>query len=167
MIAMAAGNVIGGKMADKNKNPDKLFILLFVAATWTMLIPLFGKFIMSGISVLLALFVKSNFLIWASLLSCITVFVFPLTILGMVTPNLIKFAVDNLEENGKTVGVIEACGTIGSIVGTFLPTFVTIPFVGTAITFIIFASVLYAVCIAYFIFRKKFLVRGCRYLPFV
>lgn len=155
MIAMALGNVIGGRMADKHKTPDRLFIWLFAAATWTMLIPLFGKFIISGTALVLALFVTKNYLVVAAFVSAILVFVFPLMVMGMVTPNLVKYAVSNLEENGRTCGIIEACNTIGSIIGTFLPTFVTIPYVGTSMTFIIFASVLYAVCLAYFFFRKK------------
>ncbi len=160
MIAMALGNVLGGKMADKYPTPDRLFTWLLAAATWTMLIPLVGKFIIAGVAVVLALFVTSGYLIWAAWISCILVFVFPLLVLGMVTPCLVKYAVENLEENGKTVGIIEACNTIGSILGTFLPTFVTIPFVGTSATFVIFASVLYALCILYLILRKKNFVRA-------
>ena len=160
MIAMALGNVLGGRMADKSKNPDRLFVWIFAAATWTMLIPLVGKFIITGVAVLLALFIDTGYLIWAALVSCILVFVFPLMVLGMVTPNLVKFAVDSLEENGKTVGIIEACNTIGSILGTFLPTFVTIPFMGTALTFVIFAAILYIICILYAVFRKKYIVRN-------
>ncbi len=160
MIAMALGNVLGGKMADKYPTPDRLFWWILAAATWTMLIPLLGKFIIAGVAVVLALFVTSGYLIWAALISCILVFVFPLLVLGMVTPCLVKYAVENLEENGKTVGIIEACNTIGSILGTFLPTFVTIPFIGTSATFVIFASVLYALCILYFILRKKKFLRA-------
>lgn len=159
MIAMALGNILGGKMADKSENPDRLFAWIFAAATWTMLIPLLGKFVISGVAVVLALFVTKNYLIWAALVSCILVFVFPLLVLGMVTPNLVKFAVSSLEENGRTVGIIEACNTVGSILGTFLPTFVTIPYIGTALTFVIFASLLYIVSITYFILRKKFIVK--------
>lgn len=155
MIAMAIGNVIGGKMADKHSTPDKLFAFVFAAACWIALIPLFGKFVVAGIALLLATFVTSNYLVWAALFSCLAVFVFPLLVLGMVTPNLVKFAVDDLEENGKVVGTIEALNTIGSIIGTFLPTFVTIPFVGTSWTFIIFALILFAICITYFFVRKK------------
>ena len=158
MIAMALGNVIGGRMADKHKNPDRLFVWLFAAATWTMLIPLVGKFIIAGVALVLALFVTSNYLVTAAFVSCILVFVFPLLVLGMVTPNLVKFAVGSLEENGRTTGIIEACNTVGSIIGTFLPTFVTIPFVGTSATFVIFAGILYAVCLIYFIFRKRHVV---------
>lgn len=160
MIAMAIGNVLGGKMADKHKNPDRLFWWLFAAATWTMLIPLLGKFVIAGVALVLALFITKGYLIAAAFVSCILVFVFPLMVLGMVTPNLVKYAVGSLEENGRTVGIIEACSTIGSIIGTFLPTFVTIPFVGTSLTFVIFASVLYIICLTYFFLRKKRAVKA-------
>ena len=153
MVAMALGNVLGGKMADKNKNPDKLFILLAFAAIWTGLIPFLGRYIIAGVALLLALFVTTDYLMWAALVSCLLVFVFPLMILGMVTPNLVRFAVNGVNDSGKTVGIIEALNTIGSIIGTFLPTFVTIPSVGTAWTFLIFALCLFAVCIIYWLFR--------------
>ncbi|MCD8107418.1 MAG: fused MFS/spermidine synthase [Oscillospiraceae bacterium] len=155
MIAMAIGNVLGGRIADKYNNPDHLFGWLFGAATWTMLIPLVGKFIIAGVALVLAMFVTTNYLIVAAFVSCILVFVFPLLVLGMVTPNLVKYATSSLEESGRTAGRIEACGTIGSIIGTFLPTFVTIPNIGTAMTFVLFASILYIVCIVYAILRKK------------
>ena len=160
MIAMAIGNVVGGKMADKYQSPTRLFVWLFIAATFTMLIPLFGKFVIAGVALILATFITTNYLIWSALVSCLLVFVFPLLVLGMVTPHLVKFAVKDISENGKTTGIIEACNTIGSIIGTFLPTFVTIPTVGTSLTFVIFASVLYAVCLIYFIFRKKHVVKS-------
>ncbi|MCF0117109.1 MAG: fused MFS/spermidine synthase, partial [Bacilli bacterium] len=151
MISMAIGNVLGGKMADKHKDPKRLFIFLFLAAIWTALIPLVGKFVISGIALLLALFVTNGYLIWAATISCLVVFVFPLLILGMVTPNLVKFTVTDEKESGKTVGVIEALNTIGSILGTFLPTFGFIPFIGTALTFIIFASILFIICLIFVI----------------
>ena len=154
MIAMALGNVIGGKMADKHKNPSRLFVWLFVAAIFTALIPLFGKFVIAGVALVLALFVNSNYLIWAALTSCLLLFVFPLLILGMVTPNLVKFALKDASDSGKTVGIIEALNTIGSIIGTFLPTFVTIPNIGTAWTFVIFAAILLIICLLFVLLRK-------------
>ena len=79
------------------------------------------------------------------------IFVFPLFLLGTVTPSLVKFSVDNLDDNGKTVGTLGAFNTIGSIIGTFVPTFVTIPAVGTSITFLIFAGILLVLSAVYFI----------------
>ena len=159
MIAMALGNILGGKMADKYQKPDRLFVWLFVAATWIILIPLFGKFIIAGIAIFLALFVNWNYLIWASLISCLIVFVFPLMVLGMVTPNIVKFATKDLKDNGKIVGKIEAFNTIGSIIGTFIPTFVSIPFIGTSMTFVIFSVILYIICMIYFVTSRKYIIR--------
>ena len=155
MIAMALGNLYGGKSADKNPNPDILYKRILVAAVWIAAIPLFGKYIILGISGLLIFTISTNFLIIAAFISCMIIFVFPLFLLGTVTPSLVKYTVDSLDESGKTVGILNACNTIGSIIGTFLPTFVTIPAVGTSVTFIIFSGILLLIGLAYFISDKK------------
>ena len=151
MIAMALGNIYGGKTADKNPNPDKLYSRILIAAVWIALIPVVGKYIVLGISALLVFAVNSNFLIISAFAACMVIFVFPLFLLGTVTPSLVKYSVDSLDDNGKTVGTLGAFNTIGSIIGTFVPTFITIPAVGTSITFLIFAGILLLLAIIYFI----------------
>lgn len=151
MIAMALGNVWGGRMADKSPSPDKLYGRLLLAAVWIALIPFAGRYLIGGISLLLAVFITKNFLVWAALFACLAVFAFPCVLLGTVTPSLVKYSVDSLDSNGKTVGELNALNTIGSIIGTFLPTFVTIPSVGTAVTFLIFSGVLALISIIYFL----------------
>ncbi|MDR1193276.1 MAG: fused MFS/spermidine synthase [Peptococcaceae bacterium] len=160
MIALALGHVIGGRAVDKNPDPARLYSRLLIAALWTAAIPFAGKYVIAGVSLLLAMLVTGNFLVWASLVSCFLIFVFPLLLLGTVSPALIKFSVDNLEENGKIVGQLEAVNTVGSIIGTFLPTFVTIPAVGTAATFLIFAAILAAISGAYFFSAHRHKARG-------
>ena len=155
MIAMALGNVWGGRRADKDPNPDKLYLRLIVAAVWIAAIPLLGKYIVLGISGILVLTVNTNFLIWAAFLACMVIFVFPLFLLGTVTPSLVKYTVDSLSDSGKTVGTLGAFNTIGSIIGTFLPTFVTSPVVGTAVTFLIFSGILLVLALIYFINTKQ------------
>ncbi|MDE6761444.1 MAG: fused MFS/spermidine synthase [Lachnospiraceae bacterium] len=154
MIAMALGNIYGGRSADKNPNPDKLYGRMMIAAIWIAAIPVAGKYIILGISAVMIFSVDHNFLIWAAFAACMVVFVFPLFLLGTVTPSLAKYTVDDLEDNGKIVGTLGAANTIGSIIGTFLPTFVTIPAVGTSITFLIFAGVLLVLAVIYFISTK-------------
>lgn len=127
MIAMALGNIYGGRTADKSPNPDKLYGRIIVAALWIALIPVVGKYIIVGISAVLIFSVNNNFLILAAFVACMVIFVFPLFLLGTVTPSLVKYSVSNLDDNGKTVGTLGAFNTIGSIIGTFVPTFVTIP----------------------------------------
>ena len=82
------------------------------------------------------------------------VFVFPLFLLGTVTPSLVKYTVDSLDDSGKIVGYLNASNTIGSIIGTFVPTFISIPAVGTSITFLIFAGILLVLAIVYFVSGK-------------
>ncbi len=151
MIAMALGNIWGGHIADKNPDPGILYRRILVAAIWIAAIPVVGKYVVLGISALLVLTVNTNFLIIAAFASCMVIFVYPLFLLGTVTPSLVKFTVDSLDDNGSTVGKMEACNTIGSIIGTFLPTFVTIPSVGTSITFLIFSGILLVLGIVYFL----------------
>lgn len=155
MIAMALGNVWGGRTADKSSSPDRLYGRLLLASVWIALIPFAGRYLIGGISLLLASFVTRGFLVWAALFACLAVFAFPCVLLGTVTPSLVKYSVDSLDSNGKTVGELGALNTIGSIIGTFLPTFVTIPAVGTAFTFLIFSGVLAVISILYFISAKK------------
>ena len=155
MIAMALGNVWGGRAADKNPDPDRLYRRMLVAAVWIAAIPFFGKLVIAGVSALLVLTVSTNFLIWAAFATCMIVFVFPLFLLGTVTPSLCRYTVSNLSDSGKTVGTLGAFNTIGSIIGTFVPTFVSIPAVGTAVTFLIFSGVLLLLALIYFISRKK------------
>ncbi|MDE6093141.1 MAG: spermidine synthase, partial [Ruminococcus sp.] len=45
MIAMALGNIFGGKSADKNPNPDKLYARILIASVWIAAIPFLGKFV--------------------------------------------------------------------------------------------------------------------------
>ncbi|MDO5126222.1 MAG: fused MFS/spermidine synthase [Eubacteriales bacterium] len=154
MIAMALGNIYGGRSADKNPNPDKLYGRIIIAAIWIALIPVLGKYIIVGISGVLIFSINSNFLVIAGFAACMLIFVFPLFLLGTVTPSLVKYTVDNLEDNGKLVGNLNASNTIGSIIGTFVPTFISIPTVGTAITFLIFAGILLLLAIIYFVSEK-------------
>ena len=154
MIAMALGNLYGGRSADKKPDPDRLYGRILAAGVWIAAIPVVGKYIILAISAVLIFAVNSNFLIWAAFAACMVIFVFPLFLLGTVTPSLAKYSVDSLADSGRVVGTLGAFNTIGSIIGTFVPTFVTIPAVGTAVTFLIFSGILLALGILYFISRK-------------
>ena len=155
MIAMALGNIYGGKTADKDPDPDKLYKRILIAAIWIAAIPFVGKFVILGVSALLVVTVSTNFLILAAFISCMIIFVFPLFLLGTVTPSLVKYSVNSLDESGKTVGTMNAANTIGSIIGTFVPTFISIPAAGTAATFLIFSGILLVLGIIYFISCKR------------
>ena len=159
MIAMALGNYFGGKSADKDPDPDKLYKRILFSAVWIAAIPFVGKLVIIGISALLVVTVSTNFLIWAAFLACMVIFVYPLFLLGTVTPSLVKYTTDSLDDNGKTVGTLGAFNTVGSIIGTFAPTFITIPTVGTAVTFLIFSGILLMLGLVYFFSCKRGYIR--------
>ena len=160
MIAMALGNIYGGRSADKNPDPDKLYGRILIASVWIAAVPFIGKLAIAGIAGLLVVTINTNFLIWAAFLTCMAVFVYPLFLLGTVTPSLVKYTVDSLDDSGKTVGTLGAANTIGSIIGTFVPTFISIPAVGTAVTFLIFAGIMLIIGLIYFISSKRGAVKA-------
>ena len=45
MIAMALGNIYGGRSADKNPDPDRLYRRIMIASIWIALIPVVGKYL--------------------------------------------------------------------------------------------------------------------------
>ena len=155
MIAMALGNLYGGRTADRCPDPTILYRRILIAAVWIAAIPLVGRYIILGISGLLLLTVSTNFLVIAAFVSCMIVFVFPLFLLGTVTPSLVRYIMENTEQSGEIVGRLGAANTVGSIIGTFLPTFVTIPAVGTAVTFLIFSGILLIIALLYFVSVRK------------
>ena len=165
MIAMAGGNVYGGWAADRNPNPDRLYWRILIAAIWLCLIPFLGKYAIVGISAAIIFSVNADYLIIAAFATCLLLFVFPLFLLGTVTPSLAKYTMDSLSDNGKIVGTLGAMNTIGSIIGTFLPTFVTIPAVGTNVTFLAFSGILLLLSAIYFISLGTGKVLRCLGLP--
>lgn len=160
MIAMALGNIYGGRSADRDPSPDILYRRLLIASAWIAAIPVIGKYIIILISGALIFTISTNFLVIAAFAACMVIFVFPLFLLGTVTPSLAKYTVGSLDDSGRVVGQLGAANTIGSIIGTFLPTFVTIPAVGTAVTFLIFSGIILLIGIVYF-FSKRTHIRSC------
>lgn len=150
MIAMAIGNYWGGHQADKKPSYLRLYSELLFAGVWIVLIPFFGRFVIGGVSLVFALIVKKGLVIWASLFSCLILFVPPLLFVGKVTPSLIKYSLEE-KVSGKVIGILEALNTFGSIVGTFLPTFLTIPFIGTSISFVLFGSMVAVLGLIYLV----------------
>ncbi len=160
MIAMSIGNVLGGRSADKHNNLGRLFTMLWVAALWVAVIPLVGKYVIALSALVMAWILPSNLLVAGSVLSCLLVFSVPLLILGMVSPYLVKLGVKDMEKSGRTTGEIYAASTIGSIIGTFIPTFLTIPYIGTLKSFLVFALSINLICLYYFITTKKGFIKG-------
>ena len=75
MIAMAAGNVYGGRSADKHPDPDILYRRFLIAAVWIAAIPVLGKYVILLISGVLIISVSHHLLVIAAFLACMILFV--------------------------------------------------------------------------------------------
>ena len=148
LIAMSIGNYLGGRFADKHNDVSLLYILMLCAGAYICLIPFVGRYVIALVSAFFALFVTSGLIIWSSIFVCLILFIPPLLILGMVTPSLIKYTMGQ-KASGKVVGLLEALNTIGSIIGTFIPTFLSIPLIGTSFTFALFGGLICLISIIF------------------
>ena len=150
LIAMSIGNILGGRMSDKHQSIRYLYIMIIISGVFVSIVPFIGKYVIAGVSVLFALLVKKGLVIYITIASCLLLIAPPLLILGMVTPSLIRYSLGQ-KASGKIIGGLEALNTSGSIIGTFLPTFLTIPYIGTMYTFVIFGALLVVLSLIYII----------------
>ncbi len=144
LIALSLGYFLGGKLADKKPDLKLLGKLFIVAGIIFLLAPYLVRIVADFLLAVLAPSFSIAFFIFAgSLLVTIFLFGIPLVILGMVSPLLIKLYAKKQEDQvGEVAGSIFAVSTLGSLIGTFLPTLLLIPWQGTKFTIWLFAIVL-------------------------
>lgn len=157
MASLAVGYYIGGKWADRKPDLRILLKLILVSGLIFLIIPWVVKPLASIIISNAASSASASVVVFGgSLIIILVLFAFPLILLGMVSPFIIKlYSLNRKEDIGKTAGNVFALSTVGSILGTFLPTLLLIPFVGTRITVTIFAVIL-VVMSATGLFTKKY-----------
>jgi len=118
---LSIGYFLGGNLADKN--PQKsLLIFIFASSTLYLLTLLFlFRWILE--------FFGHFSTIAGSVFAALTLFAFPVTVLSLVSPLLIKFH-SGTSGVGVSAGNIYATSTLGSILGSILTTFLFIPYLG-------------------------------------
>ncbi len=137
MIALALGYYIGGKIADKYPNPKIFFKIVITGSLLVLAIPFFGKPPLE----VLSLFINHS-LIGSSFAASLVLFLIPFILFGTISPYLIRLSNKLVKKTGSVAGTIFAYSTIGSIIGTFLPTLVTVPIFGVKRTIILFGAIL-------------------------
>ena len=146
LIYLTFGYFLGGKWADANPTPGALYRILAWGAFTLGLVPfLAGPVLRAAASAFESLQVG---ILGAAFLAVLVLFVVPITLLGAVSPFAIRLSVDDTAHAGQTSGQIYAISTLGSFIGTFLPTLITIPAIGTKNTFLLFSLLLLFVALA-------------------
>jgi len=159
LLALSLGYFLGGKLADKKPRVYLLGKLLAAAGAIFLTVPYLVKIMADFLFVILSPSFSIAVLIFVGSL-VVTIFLFgvPLVILGMISPLIIKLYAQHQEEYvGEVAGSVFAISTLGSIIGTFLPTLLLIPWQGTRFTIWLFAGILLVVGIADAHGDKRFL----------
>ncbi len=134
LLYLTAGYFIGGRWADRSPRPAVLHQIMAWAAFLIGLIPFVAHPVLQ-----LALRGFNEFnagLIGGSFVSVLILFSIPVTLLGCISPFVIRLAVEDVASAGATAGRVYAVSTVGSFLGAFLPDLVLVPIIGTRNTFV-------------------------------
>ena len=133
LIALAIGYSIGGKISQLF-NDYKIFYI----------IGLFGGVLAFALPVILGLIFNrfpiyaSNVPFWESLGSfmiSLVIFGIPVAFLAMLSPFAVRLISNDVNSVGDKAGSLYALSTIGSVLGIYLSTFLTVPYWGVKNTF--------------------------------
>lgn len=141
LVSMALGYWWGGRMADRHPQPHIFFFWIAVTGAWVTLIPFVAPHILPLLSRGLGSMESSLRL--GSFIAVLLLLAFPMVLLGMVTPFIVRLTADKIQNIGSLSGKISTISTVGSLVGTFLPAFVLIPELGTTKTFVFIGLTLF------------------------
>ncbi len=129
LIYLTLGYFLGGKWADANPTPRAMYRILAWGAFTIGLVPyIAGPVLRSAATAFEALSVG---IMAGSFIAVLILFSVPITLLGAISPFAIRLSVDDTSKAGQVSGQIYAISTLGSFIGTFIPTLVTIPVIGT------------------------------------
>jgi spermidine synthase len=125
LAGLAVGYTLGGYLADRRHRTADVMLLL-VGATAFMLIVNIVKDPLLG-------FVSSK--TWPlqlqTFITSIALFMPPTVLLGAIPPYLARLSLVDLATSGKHIARINAAGTIGSLMGTFVTGYVLFGYVGS------------------------------------
>ncbi|MBX3013859.1 MAG: fused MFS/spermidine synthase [Caldilineaceae bacterium] len=145
LLYLAGGAWLGGKLADRFPHRRGLEITATLGALGVGLIPTISPFILQWAALGLEQF-QTTALVGA-LLSVLLLFSIPITLLGAVSPWVVRLALSDVVHAGQVAGRFYAIATAGSLIGTFLPVLWLIPAYGTRWTFYLLALALLAVLV--------------------
>lgn len=145
LIYLTLGYFLGGKWADQNPTTTAMYRILAWAAFTIGLVPYIAQPVLKYAAT--AFEALSVGIMAGSFIVVLVLFSVPITLLGTMSPFAIRLLVDDTSKAGQTSGQIYAISTLGSFIGTFLPTLITIPTIGTRLTFLLFGMALLIVAL--------------------
>lgn len=142
LLALAAGYAAGGWLADTSPRLAWIYGGIAAAGVWLC--------VAVPVAEPAAYFCLRYSLPVGSLLGALLLFFVPLALLAMVGPFFARMLTATVENVGRIVGRLISLGTLGSVAGTVLISYVLIPRLANSVTMYACASVLLVVAAAYF-----------------
>jgi spermidine synthase len=125
LAGISLGNYVSGRLADRYASPAFLGLILALAGLASLSI-LWLNSVMKDFKPPAGFPLMLDVVIYIAI-----IFFLPSTILGGVSPVVVKLSLTDLQRSGTTVGKIYAWSSVGSIVGTFATGFFLISWLGT------------------------------------
>ena len=148
LLALAAGYAAGGWLADTSPRLAWIYGGIAAAGVWLC--------VSVPVAEPAAYFCLRFSLPVGSLLGALLLFFVPLALLAMVGPFFARMLTATLENVGRIVGRLISLGTLGSVAGTVLISYVLIPRLANSVTMYACAAALLVVAAIYFaIWERK------------
>ncbi len=144
LLALAAGYYLGGWLADRTPRLSLLYAGLVVAAGYLA----FTVQVRSG----LASACLGLDLALGSIVASLALFFVPLTLLAAVGPFFIRRLTRTVEDVGLAVGRLSALGTVGSVGGVLVTSYLLVPYCRDSSAMLGTAAVLVGLAGVYFLF---------------
>ncbi len=156
LLYLALGAWLGGRLADRYPRRAVLDGVLTAAAVGVALIPLFSRPVLQMAATGLEAFAPG--LLGGALAAILLLFSIPVLLLGTASTWAVRLLLDASPPAdariGARVGRLYAVGTVGSLLGAFVPVLWLIPAIGTRLTFFALALTLLVVLTAGAIGRR-------------
>ena len=145
LLYLTAGYFLGGRWADRSPHPATLYQIVAWAAFLIGVVPFAAHPVLRLAALGFADFNAA--LLGGSFVAVLILFSIPVTLLGCVSPFIIRLTMKEVTSAGQTAGRVYAISTAGSFLGTFLPDLVLVPTIGTRNTFVLLSLILLAVAL--------------------
>lgn len=146
LLYLTVGYFIGGRWADRSPRPTTLYHIVAWAAFLVGLVPFAAYPVLRLASRGFAGFNAA--LLGGSFIAVLVLFSVPVTLLGCISPFVIRLATEDVASAGRVAGQVYAISTVGSFLGAFLPDLLLVPTIGTRNTFVALSLFLLVVALA-------------------
>ena len=136
LACLSLGYWLGGKVADITPKITSLAKIIFAAAVSVAILGIAANPVLFYISQ------EFSNIYLASVVAALILFAIPSILLGMVSPMIVRIALESNSRIGATVGRFAALSSVGSILGTFLGGFVLISLFSSGTILMLTAAIL-------------------------